>query len=186
MGRVGRLIQSAIGKFIVQTVEVYAGVNLSAETFAASGDDSPPLPADRIVLVQVDGTGNFAAVGTLVQSQGAKPGEKIMYSRDAGGEVKAVLKLLNDGKVVLSTPAAVEVKNDGDVAVKAAGTASVEASEVTTTADKITINGAQTVLTGGQLRCEGAAAASGSGPFCAIPACLFTGAPQCGTDVSGT
>lgn len=37
MGRIGRLIQTAIEKFIVQTVETYAGVNLSADTYAPPG-----------------------------------------------------------------------------------------------------------------------------------------------------
>lgn len=99
MGRIGRLIQTAIEKFIVQTVETYAGVNLTAETFAPSGDDSPPLAEDRIVLVQVDGTGNFVAVGVLNESQGAKPGEKILFSRDDKGNVRATVRLLSDGTV---------------------------------------------------------------------------------------
>lgn len=99
MGRIGRLIQTAIDKYIVQTVEAYFGANVTAETFAPSGDDSPPLPDDRIVLVQTDGTGNFVAVGVLSVSQGAKPGERILYSRSDKGEVQAAIRLLNDGKI---------------------------------------------------------------------------------------
>jgi len=215
MGRIGRLIQTAIEKFIVQTVEAYAGVNLSADTYAPSGDDSPPLPEDRIVLVQVDGTGNFVAVGVLTESQGAKPGEKILFSRDENGEVKAILKLLNDGKIELSTPEAISVDNKKGISVKSkekieigaqemamtADKVTVEgkgisvkskekieigAQEMAMTADKVTVEGKQTVLTGGRLQCKGSATPSGSGPFCAIPSCLFTGAPQCGTDVLGT
>ena len=79
MGRIAKLISTKIEEFIVQTVEAYFGANVTAETFAPSGDDSPPLENDRIVLVQVDGTGNFVAVGVLSKSQGAKPGEKILY-----------------------------------------------------------------------------------------------------------
>ena len=103
MGRIGRLIQAAIGEFIMQTVEAYKGANLTAETFAPSGDDSPPLPDDRIVLVQVDGTGSFVAAGVLSRSQGAKPGERILYSRDENGEVRAALRLLGDGTVEIES-----------------------------------------------------------------------------------
>ena len=99
MGRIAKLISTKIEEFIVQTVEAYFGANVTAETFAPSGDDSPPLENDRIVLVQVDGTGNFVSVGVLSKSQGAKPGEKILYSRGSDGEVKAAIKLLNDGKI---------------------------------------------------------------------------------------
>lgn len=103
MGRIARLIKTEIEKFIVQTVEMYFGANVTAETFAPSGDDSPPLPDDRIVLVQTDGTNNFVAVGVLSVSQGAKPGEKILYSRNDDGEVMAAIKLLNDGSIQMQT-----------------------------------------------------------------------------------
>lgn len=103
MGRIARMIKTEIENFIVQTVEMYFGANVTAETFAPSGDDSPPLPEDRIVLVQTDGTNNFVAVGVLSVSQGAKPGEKILYSRDENGEVMAAIKLLNDGSIQMQT-----------------------------------------------------------------------------------
>lgn len=103
MGRIARMIKTEIENFIVQTVEMYFGANVTAETFAPSGDDSPPLPEDRIVLVQTDGTNNFVAVGVLSVSQGAKPGEKILYSRDENGEVKAAIKLLCDGSIQMQT-----------------------------------------------------------------------------------
>ena len=103
MGRIARMIKTEIENFIVQTVEMYFGANVTAETFAPSGEDSPPLPDDRIVLVQTDGTNNFVAVGVLSVSQGAKPGEKILYSRNDDGEVMAAIKLLNDGSIQMQT-----------------------------------------------------------------------------------
>lgn len=103
MGRIARMIKTEIENFIVQTVEMYFGANVTAETFAPSGDDSPPLPDDRIVLVQTDGTNNFVAAGVLSVSQGAKPGEKILYSRNDDGKVMAAIKLLNDGSIQVQT-----------------------------------------------------------------------------------
>lgn len=128
MGRIGRLVKTAIDKYIVQTVEAYLGANITAETFAASGDDSPPLADDRIVLVKIDGSGNFAAVGVLSESQGAKPGEKILYSRDKNGEVQAAIKLLNDGKIEI------EVLGDGRISAKDA-----DGNTIETTAAGITL-----------------------------------------------
>lgn len=187
MGRIGRLIQTAIEKFIVQTVETYTGVNLTAETFAPSGDDSPPLAEDRIVLVQVDGTGNFVSVGVLTESQGAKPGEKILFSRNDKGEVQAALKLLNDGKIEMISPADVQFNVKKNMQISAEENLNVAGKAVSVEGESsLTLKSAKTELTGGQVTCKGAATPSGSGPFCAIPACLFTGAPQCGTDVQGT
>lgn len=135
MGRIGRMIQTAIEKFIVQTVETYAGVNITADTFAPSGDDSPPLAEDRIVLVQVDGTGHFVAVGVLTESQGAKPGEKILFSRDADGNVRASVRLLGDGTVAISATdangteqSALTVGGDGSVKIQDKDGNTVESS----------------------------------------------------------
>lgn len=171
MGRIARLIKTEIEKFIVQTVEMYFGANVTAETFAPSGDDSPPLPDDRIVLVQTDGTNNFVAAGVLSVSQGAKPGEKILYSRDKSGEVKAAVKLLNDGKIEMVSPAEFSLEGE-DVIFKGKGSVKIESPD--------------TELTGGNLKCKGTARADGTGCFCGVPYCLFTGAPQSGSDVSGT
>lgn len=99
MGRIGRLLKTAIEKFIITTVETRLGLNQEGALFSSSGDDSPPLKDDRIILVKVDGTGRYSAVGVLCVSQGAKPGEKILYSRDNDGGVQAVLKMLGDGKI---------------------------------------------------------------------------------------
>ncbi len=160
MGRIARLIKAEIGKFIVQTVESYFCANVSAETFAPSGDDSPPLVNDRIVLVKTDGTGNFAAVGVLSVSQGAKAGEKILYSRSSSGEVKAAIKLLNDGKIEMVSPDLLKVEGD-----------------------KLSLQSKETTLTGGNVKCAGTATADGTGCFCGVPYCLYSGAPQTGSVV---
>lgn len=176
MGRIGRLIQTTIEKYIVQTVEAYFGANVTAETFAPSGDDSPPLPDDRIVLVQTDGRGNFVAVGVLSVSQGAKPGERILYSRNDKGEVMAAIKLLNDGKIDMISPTDFEL-NGENITLSAK-------SALTAKGKDVKIEGENTELTGGTVKCKGVATPDGTGCFCGLPNCLFTGAPQTGTNVS--
>ena len=112
MGRVGKNISAEIKDYIDQTIETRLNYNQTARTFGPSGDDSPPVKDDRIVVVEVDGTGKFVAVGTLTVSQGAKPGEKILFSRNDKGEVQAVLSLLDDGKVTLKTPGVITAETD--------------------------------------------------------------------------
>ena len=180
MGRIGKHLKAEIKEFIEQTVETRLNYRQSALTFTPSGDDSPPLENDRIILVSIDGNGKFAAVGVLTVSQGAKPGEKILYSRNSDGEVQAVLSLLNDGKVTLETPEAVSVKTKKGVSVEASENLEVTASK------ELTLSAQKTTLTGGQLTCKGTATPSGRGPFCGIAVCPFTGALQTGTDISGT
>lgn len=172
MGRIGKHLKAEIENFIEQTIETRLNFKQTALTFAPSGDDSPPVKNDRIVLVSIDGNGKFAAVGVLAVSQGAKPGEKILYSRNEDGEVQAVLSLLNDGKVKLETPEEVGVASEKSIRLTAAKKMKLEAQE--------------TELTGGTLRCKGTATPSGKGPFCAINVCPVTGAPVSGELVTNT
>jgi hypothetical protein len=190
VGRIARLIKTEIENFIVQTVESHFGANVTAETFAPSGDDSPPLPEDRVVLVSVDGTGNFVSVGVLSVSQGAKPGERILYSRNSDGEAMAALKLLNDGKIEMLSPEdfSLSAKN---LSVSAESSISVESESIKASGktteiegDDIKLNGKTTELTGGSVKCKGIASPDGTGCFCGMPYCAFTGAPQTGTNVS--
>ena len=49
-----------------------------------------------------------------------------------------------------------------------------------------TITSPSTTVTGGMLTVNGASPPEGSGPFCSLPTCLFSGAPHAGTKVMGT
>lgn len=129
MARIGRHLKTEIDKYIEQVVETRLNYNQSAMTYAASGDDSPPLENDRIVLVQVDGTGRFVAVGVLTASQGAKPGEKILFSRDEDGEVKSVLRLLNDGKIEMVAPDAFSIESKKKLSLKSDDEFSLESAK---------------------------------------------------------
>lgn len=211
MARIGRHLKAEIDKYIEQVVETRLNYNQSAMTYAASGDDSPPLENDRIVLVQVDGTGRFVAAGVLTVSQGAKPGEKILFSRDEDGEVQAALRLLNDGKIEMVAPDAFSIesekklslktedefslesakklaaKTDDAMELEAKNKMSLKGSEVAIEGQtKAEIKAAMVSVTGGNMQVNGTAAPSGSGPFCAIPVCPFSGAPHVGNMVSGT
>jgi hypothetical protein len=96
VGRVARVLQT---EDLLETVEIYSGANVTAKAYGAGGDDAPPLENDRVLLVSIEGTGNYAVAGVLGKSQGAKPGERVLYSRDKDGDVRAVVHLMNDGSI---------------------------------------------------------------------------------------
>ena len=180
MGRIGKHLKAEIDKYIEQVLETRFGYNQSALTYGPSGDDSPPVKDDRILLVQTDGTGKFVAAGVLTVSQGAKPGEKILFSRNSDGEVQAVLKMLEDGKVELTTPNEIGIENDKKITLKSGSDMSLDASS-----GKMEIKSTETTLTGGKVVCKGTATPSGTGCFCALPTCPVTGAPHSGEIVAG-
>ena len=179
MGRIGKLIKTEIEKFIIATVETRFKYNQTADFYAASGDDAPPLEKDRIALVGIDGTGNFAAIGVLMVSQGAKPGERILYSRDEDGNPQAVLKLLGDGKIETVSPGGVKVSTDDNYELEVKKDMTVKVDGNTKFSGKVEI-------TGGNMKCKGTATPSGTGCFCALPTCPVTGAPHTGEMVMNT
>ena len=105
MGVLATIVNSETGDFneIVQTGEPHYGENKYCDQFSPSGEDAPPLKDDLVVLVDIEGTGNMASVGVLTKSQGAKPGEKIIYGRDANGNVTSKIYLHNDGSISIET-----------------------------------------------------------------------------------
>lgn len=178
MGRVAKLIKSTLEKFIIQTVEMYIGANVTAEQFAPSGDDSPPLENDRVILVPVDGTGNFVSVGVLCMTQGAKPGEKIFFSRDSDGNAKAIFKLLGDGKIESLAPGGYDLKSGKDLKIQTDGDVGIKG-------ENIKIEG-KVEVTGGNFKCKGTAAPSGTGCLCALGICPVSGAIHVGDTASNT
>ena len=78
----------------------------------------------------------------------------------------------------------IDVK-DGTIDVKT-DTANVKASTINAEGDSITVKGSQVEITGGNLSTKGASSTDLNGPFNAIKVCPFSGAPHCGSKVSGT
>jgi hypothetical protein len=101
VGIIAQKIKEEIDKFIQLVTEHRKDFRQNALLYTPAGDDSVPLNGERLILVNVDGTGRYVAVGTLTPSQGAKPGEKILFGRDTDGKVTGKLSFLNDGTVKL-------------------------------------------------------------------------------------
>jgi len=101
MGVIARVIKYAFEKFVTLTGETRKDFNINTLLYTPAGDDSIPLPDERLVLVKVDGTGSYVTIGVLTPSQGAKPGEKILFARDNDGKVVSKMSFLGEGTVKL-------------------------------------------------------------------------------------
>lgn len=109
MGRIARWLSSKIETYITGIVESRIQERIQTLLFGSSGDDSPPLPEDRVLLIRIEGTGNNIVSGVICESQGAEPGEKKLYSRDDDGVVQATVYLKSDGTI--------EINGNADFAV---------------------------------------------------------------------
>ena len=116
MGIIGRFLKVAKeDKFNVVTVETRKGFDEEALLYASAGDDSVPCDNDRLILIKAGNTGEKAAVGSLNESQGAKPGEKILFSRDKNGKVVATIKMLNSGNIEIELKGDYKIKTEGNI-----------------------------------------------------------------------
>jgi hypothetical protein len=124
MARIGRVIDHVIDKFIGLILETRKGYNQTVFLYNASGDDSVPCVKDRVLIIHIDGTGNYIGGGVLTESQGAKPGEKIFFARDADGKIVSKISMLNDGSI--------NGEADGDATLKTKENLKVEVEKDTT------------------------------------------------------
>lgn len=76
------------------------------------------------------------------------------------------------GNLLMKVEGSLEIKVGGGIKVVSDSPVLLESPDVT--------------ITGGTLKVDGSVAPTGTGPFCALPACLFTGASHVGNTVSGT
>ena len=109
VGKIGRWLSSKIETYIIGIIESRIQERIQSLLYAPSGDDSPPLIEDRVLLIKIDGSGKNIVAGVLSKSQGAEPGEKKLYSRDSNGDAQAIIYLKSDGTI--------EINGNADFAV---------------------------------------------------------------------
>jgi hypothetical protein len=191
---IGRKVGDEIKKFIRIIFEARKNDNRNALLYNSAGEDSVPMNDERIILVKVDGTGKYVAVGVLTPSQGAKPGEKIFFSRDPDGAIVSKIAMLNDGSVNteadgditsgtkknfnLSAKENFDIKADKNTTVEAVAKATLKGADVE-------ING-KAKATGGSFECTGTVAPTGTGALCGCQYCYVTAAPVAGSRAEGT
>ena len=193
-GRIGKVINHEIEKAVEIIAETRKNYNQKGVLYNSSGEDSPPVKDDKIVILKVDGSGKGLIVGVFNETQGAKPGEKIYFARNEKGEIKSKLQMLGKGEVIweledlfsLYTKKTYDIEADEDIGVKSGANVNIEATEKTTVkgAD-VDIKGNVTA-TGGSFKCAGSVAPTGSGALCGCKFCYVTGAPVAGDTAQGT
>lgn len=93
------------------------------------------------------------------------------YKEADSPECTSFIKIKSDGTIQI-TGMKLKIEVDGEVDLKASGSVKVDSPDVKISGGKLTVNGN--------------ASPTGSGPFCGIKICPFTGAPHVGNMVSGT
>jgi len=100
VGIIARFVNHTIEKLVTITAETVKAFNINTHLYTPAGDDSVPLKDERLLLIKVGGTGKHVCTGVLTMSQGAKPGEKILYSRNKDGEIVSKISMLGDGTII--------------------------------------------------------------------------------------
>lgn len=97
------------------------------------------------------------------------------------------IKNLEQSTIIIDKDGNITINNGGNTFIKTNGNTSIETSGKTDvkSSGKTTINSPNVEVTGGKVKIKGSVT-PGVGPFCAIPNCLFTGAPHGGDTIVGT
>jgi len=189
MDPIRRRIMLTIGRAVLTAINDKAPVQLvqatllddetrdGIERFQEYGFTSVPHPKCQAVSVFIGGERGHGVVIATNDSRyrvkGLEGGEVCIYT-DEGDKIT-----LRRGNVI-------EVET-GELIVNASSSVELNAQTATINASQSAeVSSPSVTITGGQLTVRGAAAPSGSGPFCGITNCLFTGAPHVGDTVAGT
>ena len=95
------------------------------------------------------------------------------------------MSIETSGKVSFKIGGTEITNEDGKVSIKT-DEAKIETTNCEIKGSDIKVDGASVTITGGTLKTQGVAATDLNGPFNAIKVCPFSGAPHCGSSVSGT
>lgn len=95
------------------------------------------------------------------------------------------IKVDNKSNVEITGNSNINVGGDSNISVGGSSNINVEGGSKINVGGSTELKCPDVTITGGKLTVSGTAS-PGSGPFCALPACLFTGATHTGNIVSGT
>ncbi|GAG06440.1 unnamed protein product, partial [marine sediment metagenome] len=139
-----------IEDFIINTIEKRLNYNITANTYGPAGDDSPGLSDDRVFLASIDQSqGKMVVLGHLSVTQGAEPGEKIIYSRDDDGNTVAKIYFQKDGKLTIETDDEINVLGSKKIIID--GTEDVE---IKSDAKVVLQNGTSTSTRGDEIQTQ--------------------------------
>ena len=174
--------------------EITIGVT-ETEDFEETDDG---LDKDYYELEPTKNKASTKYTATTITDQITSPDDEVGYNEEKTVEHKVIsvgdTKITVDGEnVTIETSGTVSFKiggttiteEDGTVSIKT-NNAKVESKNCEIKGSDIKVDGASVTITGGTLKTKGVAATDLNGPFNAIKVCPFSGAPHCGSSVSGT
>jgi len=100
----GQSIESYRGSLPVRLLKVQLLGNFPEriEWFDVTGEDTAPLPGDKVVVWQIAENYKIAVATKDLITAAVDAGERKFYSRDSGGNIKSVIYLKNDGTIELN------------------------------------------------------------------------------------
>ena len=123
--------------------------------------DPTRIPAPSLSYMKMDDAGNIEVMATA--------NETVTIKGDCSVSV--------EGNVTVDIKGTTTVNATGKVQVNANASCTVKSPEITLKGGNVTVNGT--------FNAKGNGSPGTSGSFCAIPSCLFTGAPHKSTSTSG-
>lgn len=132
------------------------------------GSDPTPPPTSWIKVTK-DGTIDI----------NAEADEKVVIAGNSEVQISGDSKVTVDGNSEITVSGDIKINVSGNASVEVSGNCDVKAS------GSCGIDSPDVKITGASLTVNGTAAPTGSGPFCGIPACIFSGAPHVGNKSSG-
>lgn len=158
------------GKMIDITPDYLQICTFDPDTEYTDGEQGKEYRPEPLDWIKIDSEGNLDMY--LRKDNTAKI--------DGNGtiEVTGDIEIKIGGNATITISGNAEIKVDGDTKLETSN-CDVKASS------SCTIDSPDVKITGAKATISGTVAPSGKGAFCGIPACLFTGAPQCGEISSG-
>lgn len=156
------------------------------------------LDKDYYELELTKNKANTKYTSTSITDQISSPDDEEGFKQEKTVEHKIITvgdtKIIIDGEnVIIETSGKVSftiggtsiTEEDGSVNIKT-DKAKIETSSCEIKGSDVKVDGASVTITGGTLKTKGVSATDLNGPFNAIKVCPFSGAPHCGSSVSGT
>ena len=148
---------------------------------------------NKLLFRDLDMAETVTNMGMRIETGG---GHYIDFNDEAEAEQIEVKNSLGHSMKMNPEGVAIETTEGNKLSIDKDGNINIEVSansEINVGADcnlnvtgNATITSPSTTVTGGMLTVNGASPPEGSGPFCSLPTCLFSGAPHAGTKVMGT
>lgn len=149
------------------------------------------LESDYDELEETKNKTSTIYTATSVIDQITSPDDEEGFKQEKTVEHKVIT--VGDTKITINGTS-IQIKTSGKLDCKIGGTSiteedgkvNIKTDNCSIDAKDVKVKGSKVTITGGQLVTQGASNTDLNGPFNAIKACPFSGAPHCGSTVAGT